>query len=68
MTALDTLLTDLDAFFSEHRGCTTDLVGGLLDDRQGGVTFFTSSEKSAGLRRQPLDHGPLPLANGRDLV
>jgi hypothetical protein len=33
MTALDTLLTEFDAFFSEHRGCTTDLAGGLLDDQ-----------------------------------
>jgi len=30
---MDTLLSDLDAFFSEHRGCATDLAGGMLDDQ-----------------------------------
>jgi len=30
---MDTLLADLVAFFSEHRGCVTDLAGSLLDDQ-----------------------------------
>jgi hypothetical protein len=30
MTAMDTLLVDLDAFFNEHGGCATDLAGGTI--------------------------------------
>jgi len=29
---MDRLLTDLLAFLGEHRGCATELAGGMLDD------------------------------------
>ena len=47
---MDNLLADLVAFFGEHRDCSTDLDGGLLDDQPDGSAIVWLACETCGAR------------------